>query len=330
MGRTPAALKGCEPLCYALPSQVGTGTPPGSGRAAGIGRGRARNGVEDRLVQIRTDSSRGPAFRLSPLEVFVVGWRHRSLIDRLTRREIAAKYRGAILGPLWSLLTPLMMLAVYTFLFSVVFQSRWGTGSSGHGEFALLFFSGMIIFTIFSEPVMRAPTLMLENVSYIKKVVFPLEILPWTCLGVALFNGAVSFLVLAVFYLLVFGLPPVTALLLPLVLLPLGLATLGVTWFLASVGVFLRDVRQLVGAVTTALMFLSPIFYPVTAVPDSYRWLLYLNPLTITLEASKDVLFWGRVPDPGSWAGDLLAGWLIAWAGYVWFMKTRKAFADVV
>jgi len=171
---------------------------------------------------------------------------------------------------------------------------------------------------------------MLENISYIKKVVFPLEILPWTCLGVALFNGGVSFIVLAIFYLLVFGIPPVTALLLPLVLLPLCLATLGVTWFLASVGVFLRDVRQLVGAITTALMFLSPIFYPMTAVPESYRWLLYANPLTITLEASKDVLFWGRVPDPGVWLADLLLSWLVAWLGYVWFMKTRKAFADVV
>ena len=93
---------------------------------------------------------------------------------------------------------------------------------------------------------------------------------------------------------------------------------------------FLRDVRQLVTAVTTALMFLSPIFYPVTAVPESYRWLLYINPLTITLEASKEVLFWGHVPDPVPWAVDLLAGWLMAWLGYVWFMKTRKAFADVV
>ena len=275
---------------------------------------------------MRTESSRDPAVSLSPLGVFTVGWRHRALIDRLTRREISAKYRGAILGPLWSLLTPLMMLAVYTFLFSVVFQSRWGVSNGGgRGEFALLFFSGLIIFTIFSESVMRAPTLMLENISYIKKVVFPLEILPWTCLGVALFNGAVSFVVLAAFYLLVFGLPPLTV-----VLLPLCLATLGVTWFLASVGVFLRDVRQLVGAITTAMMFLSPIFYPVTAVPESYRWLLYFNPLTITLEASKDVLFWGRIPDPGAWAADLLAGWLIAWLGYAWFMKTRKAFADVV
>jgi lipopolysaccharide transport system permease protein len=280
-----------------------------------------------------TGSPRGPAFSFNPLQVFAVGWRHRALIERLTRREISAKYQGAILGSLWSLLTPLMMLAVYTFLFSVVFQSRWGVnsgGGGGRGEFALLFFSGMIIFTIFSEPVMRAPALMLENVSYIKKVVFPLEILPLASLGVALFNGGVSFVVLAVFYLLVFGLPPLTILLLPLVLLPLCLATLGVTWFLASVGVFLRDVRQLVTAVTTALMFLSPIFYPVTAVPESYRWLLYINPLTITLEASKEVLFWGHVPDPVPWAVDLLAGWLMAWLGYVWFMKTRKAFADVV
>ena len=282
------------------------------------------------MVHLRSGPAGGEAASLAPLEVFAVGWRHRTLIDRLARREISAKYRGAILGPLWSLLTPLMMLAVYTFLFSVVFQSRWGGGGGGRGEFALLFFSGLIIFTILSEPMLRAPTLMLENVSYIKKVVFPLEIMPWVCLEVALFNGAVSFAVLILFYLLVFGLPPVTALLLPLVLLPLCLATLGITWFLASVGVFLRDIRQLVGAATTALMFLSPIFYPVTAVPESYRWLLFANPLTVTLEASKDVLFWGRLPDLGLLAVCLALSWLVAWLGYAWFMKTRKAFADVV
>ncbi len=282
------------------------------------------------MIHLRSGSSEGEASRLDPFGVFSVGWRHRTLIGRLAQREISAKYRGSLLGPLWSLLTPLMMLAVYTFLFSVVFQSRWGTGGGGRGEFAILFFSGMIIYTIFSEPVLRAPTLMFENISYIKKVVFPLEIMAWVCLETALFNAAVSFLVLALFYLLVFGLPPLTALLLPLVLLPLCLATLGVIWFLASVGVFLRDVRQLVGAATTALMFLSPIFYPITAVPESYRWLLYANPLTITLEASKDVLFWGRCPDPWLWLVDLGLGWVIAWLGYAWFMKTRKAFADVV
>ena len=258
------------------------------------------------------------------------GWHHRKLIERLSKREIEAKYRGSLLGPVWALLTPLMMLGVYTFLFSIVFQSRWTVSGGGRGEFAILFFSGMIIFTILSESAVRAPGLMIENVSYIKKVVFPLEIMPWVCLSVSLFNAALSFVVLLLFYVIVLGLPPLTILLLPLVLLPLCLATLGLTWFLASVGVFLRDIQQIIGAVVTALMFLSPVFYPVTAIPESYRWLIYLNPLTITLESSKDVLFWGRVPDPVMWTVDLLFGWLIAWIGYVWFMKTRKAFADVI
>lgn len=258
------------------------------------------------------------------------GWRHRKLIERLVKREVMAKYRGSLLGPIWALLTPLMMLGVYTFLFSVVFQSRWADSESGRGHFAILFFSGMIIFTILSEPVLRAPSLMMENISYIKKVVFPIEIMPWICLSVSLFNALLSFVVLFIFYFFLLGIPPLTVVLLPLVVLPLCLTSLGLTWFLASVGVFLRDIQQMIGALITALMFLSPVFYPVSAVPEHYRWLIYLNPLTITLESSKDVLFWGRLPDPVLWTADLAFGWLVAWIGYVWFMRTRKAFADVV
>lgn len=265
-----------------------------------------------------------------PLAPFKTAWQHRRLILRLAKREVDARYRGSMLGIVWAVLNPLLMLVVYTFVFTTVFQARWGGAGETSGEFALLLFSGMILFNIFSECVTRAPGLLLENVSYIKKVVFPLEILPLVGLAVALFNAALGFLILAVFHLAVLGLPPATALLLPLMLAPLCLTTLGICWFLASAGVFLRDIRQIVGVVVTVLMFLSPIFYPISSLPERFRTVIHLNPLTPILEQSKDLLFWGRIPPPQDWALATLAGWACAWLGYLWFMKTRRGFADVV
>ncbi len=258
-------------------------------------------------------------------------WRHRTLVLRLARRDLESRYRGSVLGLAWTVVNPLIMLTVYTFIFSVVFKARWGTGGSGGtAEFALYLFSGMILFSIFSECVARAPGLMLENLSYIKKVVFPLEIMPVVVLLVALFNAAISFAILLAFHLAVRGLPPPTALLVPLVLLPLCLFALGLSWFFASAGVFLRDLRQMVNVLITVMMFLSPIFYPLSAIPEDLRAMILLNPLTLLLERSKDVLFWGHGLPVLEWAAYCAAAWVWAWLGYAWFVKTRKGFADVV
>ena len=259
-------------------------------------------------------------------------WRHRTLIGRLSQRELAARYRGSMLGMVWAVLTPLLLLAVYTFVFRVVFKARWSMGSEegGNGEFALLLFSGLILFNIFAECINRAPGLMLENISYIKKVVFPLEIIPVVVLLGALVNAGISFIVLAAFYGPVFGWPPLTAVLLPAMVLPLALLSLGLSWFLASAGVFLRDIRQFIGVAVTMLMFLSPIFYPASALPEDLRLLTLLNPLTPALEQARGVLFWGQLPDAGLWLLSLAYGLAAAWLGYAWFVKTRKGFADVV
>ncbi|MDR3564472.1 MAG: ABC transporter permease [Negativicutes bacterium] len=266
-----------------------------------------------------------------PLEPLYVLWRYRALVLRLSRRDLESRYRGSILGLAWTVIHPLLMLAVYTFIFSVVFQARWGTASTGGtAKFALYLFSGMVLFSIFSDCVIRAPGLMLENVSYIKKVVFPLEIMPMVVLLVALFNAVVGFGILFVFYLVVLGLPPWTALLIPLVLLPLCLFTLGLVWFLASAGVFLRDLRQMVSVFITIAMFLSPIFYPLSAIPERFRGVILLNPLALLLERSKDVLFLGIGLSPLEWALYCGIAWIWAWLGYIWFIKTRRGFADVV
>lgn len=257
-------------------------------------------------------------------------WRNRSLIAALAKREVLGRYRGSFLGILWAFFNPVFMLTVYTFVFSVVFKARWAGGGDSKTEFALILFAGMIVFGLFSECVNRASGLILTNTNYVKKVVFPLEILPFVALGAALFHSLISVLVWFLFYLIYFGLPHPTALLLPLVLIPLTLFTLGFLWFLASLGVYLRDVGQIVGVITTALLFLSPVFYPVSALPEQYQVLLHLNPLTLVIEQTRQVLVWGNVIDLGTWATYFSGGAVVAWLGFVWFQKTRKGFADVL
>jgi len=269
-------------------------------------------------------------FPATPAEMLACAWRNRELIKASTKREVLSRYRGSFLGLLWSFFTPLFMLAVFTFVFSVIFQARWGGGSGSKTEFALLLFAGLLVFNLFAECINRSPGLILSNVNYVKKVVFPLEILPVVGLLTALFHTLISFSVWMLAYMLFFGMPHLTVLYLPLVLLPFCLLLLGLSWALASLGVFLRDVTQVVGVVTTALMFLSPIFFPVTAFPEEYRFVLYLNPITIVVEQARNVLFWGRAPDFMILGVYWLAALGIAWLGFSWFQKTRKGFADVL
>jgi lipopolysaccharide transport system permease protein len=262
--------------------------------------------------------------------LLIVPWRHRELLKAMVRREVASRYRGSLLGAFWAFLHPLFMLLVYTFVFSKVFKVRWSGGSGSSVEFALLAFIGLMVFNLFSEPILRAPAAVVANANYVKKVVFPLEILPWVHLGAALFQLLISWLAWAIVCSVCFGLPPPTALLLPVVVLPLALLTLGFSWFLASLGVYMRDVSQIVGALVPAIMFVSAVFYPVSALPEAYQPLLRLNPLALVIEEARDVLFWGVVPPVGSWVALLLVSTVLAWLGFAWFQATRKGFADVL
>lgn len=269
-------------------------------------------------------------FSAMPTEMFASLWRSRGLIQASAKREVLGRYRGSTLGLLWSFLNPLFMLTIYTFVFSVVFKARWNAGSDSKTEFALVLFAGLIVFNLFAECINRAPGLILANPNYVKKVVFPLEILPVVTLLSALFHGLISLGVWLWAYLVFFGPPHATVLYLPLVILPLFFFIMGLSWALASLGVFLRDVSQLIGVMITVLMFLSPIFYPATALPEDYRHLLYLNPLTPVIEQTRDVLFWGKSPDFTMLGIYWVASVLIAWLGFAWFQKTRKGFADVL
>lgn len=268
-------------------------------------------------------------FSTKPVEMFGSLWRNRGLITASTKREVLGRYRGSSLGLLWSFFNPVFMLVVYTFVFSEVFKARL-TESDSKVEFALVLFAGLIVFNMFAECVNRAPGLILTNPNYVKKVVFPLEILPFVAMLAALYHALISLGVWLVAYAMLIGVPHITVLLLPLVLLPLVLFIMGLSWGLASLGVYLRDVSQVIGVIISVLMFLSPVFYPASAIPEAYRGLMYLNPLTPVIEMTRGLLYWGKLPE---WSG-LGIYWLvsiaIAWLGFSWFQKTRKGFADVI
>jgi len=267
---------------------------------------------------------------VQPQAPIVSIYRNRRLIVDLIKREVVGRYKGSTLGLLWSFFNPVLMLAVYTFLFSVVFKARWLGGSDSKVEFALILFSGLLMFNLFSEVLNRAPGLILNNANYVKKVIFPLEILPVVTLGAAAFHMLVSLAVWLIFFLVFFNVPSWTALQVILIFVPLALMTLGLAWLLASLGVYLRDVGQVIGLVTTVLMFLSPVFYPVAALPEKFRAIMYLNPLTYIIEDTRNVMIWGKSLDWFHWGSLTALSALIAWLGFAWFQKTRKGFADVL
>jgi lipopolysaccharide transport system permease protein len=263
--------------------------------------------------------------------MFTSLWHNRQLVWQMTRREVASRYRGSLFGLAWSFLNPLLMLMVYTFVFSVIFKSRWSVGGDeSRIEFAIILFTGMIVFGFFAEVINRSPSLIISNVNYVKKVVFPLEILPWVSIGTVLFHSMVSLVVLMLLQLLVNFSLPWTALFFPLVLLPLIFACLGLGWFLAALGVFVRDVGQVTSVFTTVMMFLSAIFYPLSALPEKYQGLLQLNPLVLIITESRNVLIFGSLPDWPLVGMLLLAGLGMAAAGFWWFQKVRHGFADVI
>jgi lipopolysaccharide transport system permease protein len=257
-------------------------------------------------------------------------YQHRHLIWQMTKREVVGRYRGSVFGILWSFFNPVFMLTIYTFIFSVVFKTKWGAGSGSRTEFAMILFAGLIVFNLFSEIVNRAPSLVLSNVSYVKKVVFPLEILPVVSILSSCFHALVSIGVLILFRLLAGSGFCLTTILFPFVIAPLLILSLGISWFLAALGVYLRDVSQTIGLAMTALMFVSPIFFPVSALPEKYRIFVYLNPLSFIIEQGREVLIFTHLPD---WGG-LLIYYVISSAtallGFAWFQKARTGFADVL
>lgn len=267
----------------------------------------------------------------SIISMFASAWVYKGLIKQMTYREIIGRYKGSMIGLAWSFFNPLLMLTVYTFVFSVVFKAKWNSDlNAGQGEFAVILFAGMIVFNIFAECFTRAPTLMIANANYVKKIVFPLEILPWIVLGNALFHALISLVVLLIAEYFVLGYIPWTALMLPIVIAPFLVGLVGLSWFLAALGVYLRDLGQLVGIFTTVLMFTSPLFFPLSALPENIQPWLRLNPLAYVIEETRAVIIFADYPSWSNLATAYAVGLLVAVVGFALFQKARKGFADVL
>lgn len=255
----------------------------------------------------------------------------RDLVAGLARREIEIRYRGATMGVLWALFNPLIMLSVYTFFFTVVLRSKWpGIAQQSSLDFSLVLFPGLLVFTFFSECVTKAPTLILTNQSYVKKIVFPLQVLPVINLISAVFHALIGFLIWIVFYIIINGSLHPTVALVIFPLIPLGFLTLGICWLLAALGTYVRDITHIVTGLLAALMFLAPIFYPITILPEKYRGPIMLNPISVAVEQVRAVLYHGVMIDWKQWFIYLCVSIVVAWIGLWVFQRARAGFADVL
>ena len=257
------------------------------------------------------------------------------VIQQLTRRAVLSRYRGTALGLVWSLLTPMLMLAIYTFVFGLVLEIRWPVQEGGQAQFAAILFSGMILHSLLSDCLIQSTTLISDNPQYVKKVVFPLEALPWVTVLSALFQAAISLAVLVLYLvgLYLFGGDHVfgwSVIFLALPFLMLSIVCLGIGWFVSAAAVYFRDISQLMGVISTVLFFMAPILYPKSALPETVQFLLYLNPITFPIEQLRNFLLWNTAPDIVGIGIYTAVALVFAYLGFVWFEKVRKGFADVL
>lgn len=278
---------------------------------------------------------------LNPMTMARDLWSHHDLINQFTKRDIRSRHKGTVLGVMWALGTPLLQLIAYTFVFSTVLSLRWerhpGEGivddATGGGSlaYAVTLFCGFVVFSMFADPVGRGPAMISNRQNFVKKVVFPLQIFPVTAVGTAIFHGLFGLVLLVLANLLFFGTVSPTAWMFPLMLLPAVLLSLGLCWTLAALGVFLRDLREIVQVlVFKVLFFMTPIFYPLELVPERFRPVLLANPLTGTVENARRSLLWGEWPNWGLWGYGMVVGVLACLLGYAFFNKSKRSFADVI
>ncbi len=261
---------------------------------------------------------------------YFIPYRQRSLLWQLVKREVQQRFLGSWLGLSWALITPIAMLSVYTFVFRSVLKAKWPGASDSNVEFALQIFSGLLIYGLFSEIVGRAANLIVEQPNLVKKVIFPLEILPWVTTLSALFFSSVSFIVLLAGLLLMRDGLTIHVLSVPLIVAVFIPMLLGLGWLLASLGVYLRDINHIVSLLLAPMLFLSPIFYPISALPEFAQTIMQLNPLTAIIEAFRGATLGAQWPDFMVLTKYFIVSISVAFLGATCFKKTRTGFADVL
>lgn len=285
-------------------------------------------------VVIRSASPTPVGQMLSPWRMVTGLARHGVLIRKFAARDVVEMYKGSYLGLVWVVAQPLLLLSVYTFVFSVVLKGVTWKGAegelSGHWGFALMFFTGHVLYQVFQTCATRAPEMLVNKRNLVQRVVFPIEILPVAVAGSALFYAAVGVGLLIVAALALAGIFSWTIVLLPLVFLPLVMLSLGASWLLATVGVFIRDTKSVVDVAVMLLYFMTPIFYTVDVVPADFQWVMRINPLTTIVEAGRDVVLRARLPDFEALGIVTLAAAVVMQLGYFSFMKSKRVFADVI
>ncbi len=268
--------------------------------------------------------------KLVELKPFSGAYEYRELLQKMTKRAILARYRGSWLGLFWSLLTPLLLLLIYMFVFGVVFQTRWPQAAGGGENFAPLLFCGIIVHLFFAEIITSAPRLIVDHASYVKKVVFPIEILSWISLGAAAFHFLVALFILLVFTLLFGSGLSWTLLSIPFLTASVMLYLLGLSWLVSACGVYIRDVSYIAGFISTAMVFISPVFYPASAVKGVFAIIMNANPLTFYIEAFRSVVVYGEPVALGSFFLAILLALASCLIGFFFFERVKAGFADVL
>lgn len=270
--------------------------------------------------------ARGARGVLGPWRVV---WSNRGLIARLTAREVGSRYRGSALGLGWAVLTPLVMLGVYTLVFAGVMRARWGE-ESGTGAFAARLFLGLVVFQVFARMLAETPGLLGQNRSFVTRMVFPVEVLVPVRLGSALFDAGMAFVVFLALGWVIAGPPAWSVVLAPLAVVPVGLIGLGVGWLLCALGAYLTDLGPIAATLATMVLFLSAVFYPVEVVPEAWRWAIAWNPVAAAIDTARGLAFAPASFDAVRFVALLVFGWVCAWGGLRVFMRLREGFGDVV
>lgn len=279
------------------------------------------------------NSSEAGAMRAhgNPARLAASLWERRELIRRLARNEAIGRYKGTFFGMVWAFASPLVMLGVYTYVIGGIFGAKWDSQiTDSRIEFSLTLFCGLTLFTVFSETLSASSRCIVSNPNYVTKVVFPLEILPVVMLFSSLTHGLFSFLVFLAGLIAFVHAPPWTAFYFPLIVFLLCALTVGLSWFAAALGVFIRDLPHFILVATQVLFFITPIFYPPSLVPEKAQWIVRLNPLATLITGARETLIWGKTPDWAALGAAAAVSLLIAQLGYMFFMKSRAAFGDVL